>query len=765
MGSSRQRIGSDTCGEEWEDGKISGSFDNDDHQNVHETDLRIVIDESPSSGRRKRVRRVSAEDKELVELVHKVHLLCLLGRGRLVDSTCDDSLIQASLLSLLPRGILNTEDVPTLTVDKLVPVVTWFRNSFCIKCTNFREGNLKENILHSVASREGTAEEVTALSVSLFRALNLPTRFVSILDVTSLNPDTDDPWAYNQDLPKLDPKISSPTLSKAIVSNNGDPTLPPVLLSSTKSKETAPEQIKRGRNKKQDRQLMIDSCDTNEQVTCANNNQNKGKKKGDVEFEMQLEMALSATAAGSFDCNPSQNNADICSSSSATTSFKSAKKSLNQAVTGAVWSRKKGPPLFWAEVFCKGESSTGKWVHVDAANGMIAQELQVESASAASKRPLKYVVAFSGLGAKDVTRRYCMHWYKILSKRIDGTWWARVLAHLKQLRSAATEADSTLAQVESTEDMELEIRALTEPLPGNQQAYRRHHLYALEKFLSKYEALYPKGPVLGYCSGHPVYPRACVQRLQTRQRWLREGLQVKSNEAPAKKFGRRQRQEEGAEEGSMTLELYGKWQVEPLILPPAVDGMVPKNERGQVEVWSEKCLPPGTVHLRLPRLAAVARRLGVDFAPAMIGFEFRNGRSYPVFEGIVICSEFKDAIMEAYAEEERRREADEKRRREAQALSRWYQLLSSLITRERLSRTYLEPSKAKEPEQEKKPENTPGKFPQPVSHKSDEQDHRHQKDHEQHEHVFPIEDQSFDSESFIRTKRCPCGFSIEMEEL
>ena len=32
--------------------------------------------------------------KEFAELVHKVHLLCLLARGRLVDNACNDPLIQ-----------------------------------------------------------------------------------------------------------------------------------------------------------------------------------------------------------------------------------------------------------------------------------------------------------------------------------------------------------------------------------------------------------------------------------------------------------------------------------------------------------------------------------------------------------------------------------------------------------------------------------------------------------------------------------------------
>jgi xeroderma pigmentosum group C-complementing protein len=66
------------------------------------------------------------------------------------------------------------------------------------------------------------------------------------------------------------------------------------------------------------------------------------------------------------------------------------------------------------------------------------------------------------------------------------------------------------------------------------QAYKDHHLYALEKWLHKNQILHPKGPVLGFCKGHPVYPRSCVQTLQSRHGWLREGLQIRENELPAK---------------------------------------------------------------------------------------------------------------------------------------------------------------------------------------------------------------------------------------
>jgi xeroderma pigmentosum group C-complementing protein len=40
--------------------------------------------------------------------------------------------------------------------------------------------------------------------------------------------------------------------------------------------------------------------------------------------------------------------------------------------------------------------------------------------------------------------------------------------------------------------------------------------------------------------------------------------------------------------------------------------------------------------------------LEIDSAPAMVGFEFKNGRSYPVHQGIVVCAEFKDVLLEVY---------------------------------------------------------------------------------------------------------------------
>ena len=45
------------------------------------------------------------------------------------------------------------------------------------------------------------------------------------------------------------------------------------------------------------------------------------------------------------------------------------------------------------------------------------------------------------------------------------------------------------------------------------------------------------------------------------------------------------------------LDLYGEWQTDPFSPPPAVDGKVPRNEYGNVELFQPSMLPSGTVYL------------------------------------------------------------------------------------------------------------------------------------------------------------------------
>lgn len=863
-----QNEDADDC--DWEDGFIPSSSsypqnhqnyndddnDNDDRNNETEG-MTVEFDALPDSPKKKGVRRATAEDKEVAELVHKVHLLCLVARGRLIDAACDDPLIQAALLSLLPPHLLRISEATMLTAKALIPVVSWFHQNFHVRSPCGAEKPFHLSLASALETHGGSSEEVAALSVVLLRALNLTARFVSILDVASLKPeaDRDEPSYVDVDGDKKD-IFGSSTLMVSKMKNEGVDAKSSVSNgeNSNETSGTADYKIKRGCSSTSiECEDSLDVNHLNKAAESADETQNPSeenknpKRKGDLEFDMQLQMALAATAVATPNWKPAVNmNGSPCSPSNVSSPLKRIKRIAEECpasynvISTAIGSRKVGAPLYWAEVYCNGENMTGKWVHVDAVNAIVDGELKVEAAAAACKRSLRYVVAFAGHGAKDVTRRYCTKWYKISPKRTNSEWWDSVLSPLKELESHATGGMIPLHQGEmnsretvkeggknhqtqacnsgsnglsntqhanvsrnheessvsssstvcrtTLEDMELATRALTEPLPTNQQAYRNHPLYVLEKWLTRYQVLHPKGPILGFCSGHAVYPRSCVQTLHTKERWIREGLQVREDEIPVKvvkssyKNRRGQLMEvqdsgDGERGSDGVISLFGKWQTGPLCLPPAINGIVPKNERGQVDVWSEKCLPPGTIHLRLPRLVPVAKRLGIDFAPAMVGFEFRNGRSVPVYEGLVVCSEFRDAILEAYAEEEQRREEAEKRRDERQALSRWYQLLSSMVTRQRLNDSYrhdLAPDTVSEPpksnntssvkatmsvDENRQPlkENMPQtKTAIPNSNITSAQ---------HHEHVFVTDDEVFYGEYMMQTKRCRCGFSIQVEEM
>lgn len=778
----------DAAGMEWEDGHVSPVECKEGYSHDLGETVTVEFTDVPSSTEKKSVRRHTAEEKELAELMHKVHLLCLLARGRVVDKACNDPLIQASVLSVLPHHLLwNGVDTLKLDANKLRSLVSWFHHTFCTIARSADKGSFESNMAFALQSHEGTAEEVCALSVALFRALNLTARFVTNMDVVGLKPDAKAMGTPNQDGTRLSTRALP--CSSVAAGHNEFNTLSPARLevntehsfSRTKQRgdlgnlkrtSACKSLSKNLSNCKADKYASTSKDESSSSPDpFTSSNAEIPKRKGDVEFELQLQMALSATGAEIQEKLAATSSQSIGTLLDSTPLKKLRKNAEVASNSSAVWSRS-GPPLYWAEVYCGGQTSTGRWVHVDVVNDIIDGERKVEAASAVCRKPLRYVVAFAGGGAKDVTRRYCLQWHRIVQGRVNQEWWEKVLAPLEQLELAATN---------DSEDIELQTRALTEPLPTNQQAYKDHHLYALEKWLHKNQVLHPKGPVLGFCKGHSVYPRSCVQTLQSRHGWLTEGLQVRENEPAAKTVTRPKRifnsqsRESNSNEDELqtTMELYGKWQLEPLQLPRAVNGIVPKNERGQVDVWSEKCLPPGTVHLRKPRIFQVAKRLGIDYAPAMIGFDYRSSRCVPVFDGIVVCDEFKNVILEAYEEEEERRHAAERKQEEAQALSRWYQLLCSIVTRQRLKESYNARSAAPGPER-------PAKVDNPQKSSSDSRcsvatttNQRPRTDRlpdpcfsaHDHEHEYPEDDQSFDEETFVRTKRCPCGFSLQVEEL
>lgn len=251
-------------------------------------------------------------------------------------------------------------------------------------------------------------------------------RFITILDVTSLKPDADKLEHAMELESKRERNIfSSSTLMVAGPSRSSACTMkssPKVEQDKGGSGRRKADKSRKDLFQIQDAlttddlkdkksELLVSETPTDTSDPCL---VNEGlKRKGDLEFQMQLEMAMSATAIESSKSSNASNVLESASTSSViTTPSKKMRKiqteesqTSSNGISTAIGSKKVGAPLYWAEVFCSGENLSGKWVHIDAINSIIDGEDKVEAAAAACRKSLRYVVAFAGNGAKDVTRR------------------------------------------------------------------------------------------------------------------------------------------------------------------------------------------------------------------------------------------------------------------------------------------------------------------------------------------------------------------------
>ncbi|XP_051483584.1 DNA repair protein complementing XP-C cells isoform X2 [Apus apus] len=348
----------------------------------------------------------------------------------------------------------------------------------------------------------------------------------------------------------------------------------------------------------------------------------------------------------------------------------------------------------WLEVFLEHEEN---WVCVDCVHGSVGQpQLCFRNAT----KPLSYIVGFDNDGSvRDVTQRYDPVWMTATRKsRVDREWWEDTLQPYK----------SPYVERDMKEENEFQVKLQDQPLPTAIGEYKNHPLYALKRHLLKYQAIYPESAaILGYCRGEAVYSRDCVHTLHSKDTWLKQARVVRIGEVPYKMVkgfsnqARKARLAEPANRDKEDLALYGRWQTEEYQPPVAVDGKVPRNEYGNVYLFLPSMLPIGCVQLRLPNLNRLARKLDIDCAQAITGFDFHGGYSHPVTDGYVVCEEYKEILIAAWENEQAEIEKKEKEKREKRAQGNWKLLTKGLLIRERLKQRYSIKTEPSAPESEK----------------------------------------------------------------
>ncbi|KAF9021485.1 Rad4-domain-containing protein [Hymenopellis radicata] len=370
------------------------------------------------------------------------------------------------------------------------------------------------------------------------------------------------------------------------------------------------------------------------------------------------------------------------------------------------------PPVFWTEVFSRPD---GRWIPIDPLRAIVNKATRFDPPPTSTQNRMLYVLAFEEDGyARDVTRKYAKQYASKIMKAQGGSavggggkvrveWWQRIVASLT--RPYRLNRDDV-------EDIELDSAQYREGMPTTLAGFKDHPLYVIPRHLRQTETIHPPPPdtpELGTFRGEPVYPRSAVVSLKTAETWMRTegrviqegahalkmiktrtGTIAKQRELELLKDGLREAGEASGVNGEQQVMqgLYARSQTEPYVPPPVVDGVIPKNDFGNIDLYVPSMLPRGSVHVPYKGVQKIAKKLGINYAEAVTGFEFKKRRAFPVIEGIVIATENEQLLLDAYWESEQDAQKKAQIKRRERAIKQWTRLIHGLRIRQRLQAQY-----------------------------------------------------------------------------
>lgn len=239
------------------------------------------------------------------------------------------------------------------------------------------------------------------------------------------------------------------------------------------------------------------------------------------------------------------------------------------------------------------------------------------------------------------------------------------------------------------------------------QSYKSSAEFVLERHLRREEALVLVAKHVKMFSvgkgdkteEEKVFLRKDVVNCKSMETWHKEGRAPKVGEVPLKRVPyraattNRKRELAEAEHASgekMLQGLYSWDQTDWIIPPPIENGVIPKNAFGNIDLYVESMLPQGAIHIPMRGTVKICKRLNIDYAEAVTGFEFGHRMAVPVITGVVVAEEHYEAVMDEWQKDEAERERKEDEKRRKAALTMWRKMLMGLRIVERFKGEYGE---------------------------------------------------------------------------
>lgn len=286
------------------------------------------------------------------------------------------------------------------------------------------------------------------------------------------------------------------------------------------------------------------------------------------------------------------------------------------------------------------------------------------------------------------------------------------------LSSLVSSRPKVMATMEDHESEELQQSVENEAIPTSKAAFKTHPIYALQSVLNSTDVLAPDAGlrICGVFKGELIYRRSDVSSALPEKKWLYQDRKVRQGEQPIKRVKARRKttptkafqaltsygvgsSNDGSEErraadiaqGSQPLDdgmvdLFAIWQTDPWSpIPIGPNDAIPVNIYNNIEL---ELLNPGLVHIDQRGASIVAKKLGISYAPCLLGFEGHGSNRTPTIRGIVVHAHNEQIVREAHVEAtSHQMQVDEDNRRHA-ALLRWKKLMVGILTKDRLERDY-----------------------------------------------------------------------------
>lgn len=351
-------------------------------------------------------------------------------------------------------------------------------------------------------------------------------------------------------------------------------------------------------------------------------------------------------------------------------------------------------PIYWVEAF---NTAHQKWVVVDpVVTHTVNSPTKLEPPSSYSLNQLTYAIAYEDNGAaRDVTKRYAKA-FNAKTRRFrvessyEGTRWLKKAMRIFRRPSGLLDRDQV-------EDAELAQKEAREGMPANVLDFKDHPYYALERHLKRHEVIHPMrevGKVNAGTAAKPrmeaVYRRKDLLACKSADKWYRCGREIKADEQPLKHITKRARRQhsvddDGEDGDVIATGLYAPHQTQLYVPPPVERGRIPKNAYGNLDIYVPSMVPAGGTHLRHKLTKDAARLLRVDYADAVTGFSFKGRHGTAIVEGAIVATQFAEAVWAVIDGFEDQVVEDESRVRSLEALRLWKRFAVGLRIVERVS--------------------------------------------------------------------------------